>query len=809
MNVKALFRGLRRSPRLSLAVVFCIALGMAATAAVATLIDLTTFRSPPFPDAERLVRVWNSEAGTDQRDMLAYRDLADLRERLTSLDALESAARARLIWHREGEIGRRVEGEAITAGYFDLLDVEPYIGRMISAEEHARGDAVLLLGYDTWGRDFDYDENILGEPLRVSYQVDGDSAVYTIIGVLPPDFAGTTEEDMPDLEFWVPLDNYFDGELREDRSAQGLLALGRLAPGATIARAQAQADALNAALEGEFDAFANDHVFRVEPFGANWRSPFRTASAAFGIAAVLLLGIAVVNVALLLLARTLERRHEFAVRGALGAGRRQLLGQVLVETLILAFLGGVIGVLLAAPLLNFFLGVADVVVPGYLDPRPQLATLAVTFAVLILAGFAAAALPAWFGARVDAADALREGSSKVAGSGQASRWGSRLVAVELALTLMLVTAAALLGRSYLELGNTDLGFATDNRLRMGLFVNTADVPDEAALPAFYERLESALHSEAGVRDVGLVWPTVPLGSDPVVGRLQHAAIRTDEPEGLRVGNFIVGDGFFDALAMRLLAGRGFDAREDRLETNSAIVSASLAGQFGGPQEALNQLVRLNGSEYRIVGIVEDARFGGPMENVLHRFEMYLSLRQLPRRIVSPIVHVEGDPAAFAEPLKRQVASVAPNSAVDWVDPLGTFIAWLYRDSAFRLAVIAAFGTSALLLALVGLYAVLSQQVVRATAEIGIRKALGATDGRIERVVVLRGLRTVVLGLAAGAVASLAFARVLANLLHGVGIYDPVAFSAAAGLLLITALVACWLPARRAARLEPVSALRHE
>ncbi|HEX2139623.1 MAG TPA: ABC transporter permease [Woeseiaceae bacterium] len=808
MNLNILFRGLRRSPRLSLAVVFCIALGMAATAAVATLIDLTTFRAPPFPDADRFVRIWNSEAGTEQRDMLAYRDFGDLRERLTALDALESAARARLVWHREGDIGRRVEGEAITAGYFDLLDVQPYIGRMISAEEHRRGDAVLLLSYDTWGREFNYDEKVLGQPLRVSYQVDGTGAVYTIVGVLPPEFVGTTEEDMPDLEFWIPLENYFTDELQEDRSAQALLALGRLAPGATLAQAQAQADALNAALEGEFDAFANDHVFTVEPFGANWRSPFRTASAAFGLAALLLLGIAVVNVALLLLARTLERRHEFAVRGALGAGRRQLLVQVLGETMLLAFVGGVVGVLLAAPLLNFFLGIADVTVPGYLEPAPQLPTLAVTFAVLLLAGFAAAALPAWLGARVDAAEALREGNSKVAGSGHASRWGSRLVGVELALTLMLVTAAALLGRSYLELGDTDLGFATENRLRMGLFVNTADVPDDEGLPAFYERLESTLRSEQGVRDVGLVWPTAPL-IEPVVGRLQHAAIETDEPEGLRVSNFIVGDSFFDALAIPLVAGRGFDGREDRLETNSAIISASLAAQFGGSEQALNQLVRLNGSEYRVVGVVRDAKFGGPMENALHRFEMYLSLRQLPRRIVSPLVHVDGDPATFVEPLKRRLAEVAPNSAVDWVDPLQTFIAWLYRDSAFRLAVIAAFGISALLLALVGLYAVLSQQVVRATGEIGIRKSLGATDGRIEREIVLRGLRTVLAGLAAGAVASLAFARVLGNLLHGVGVYDPVAFAASAGVLLLAALVACWLPAHRAAKLEPVAALRHE
>ena len=808
MNMRAHIRGLRRSPRLSLAVVFCMALGMAATAAVATLIDLTTFRQAPFPHAERFVRIWNSETGSDRRDSLAYRDFADLRERLTALDAFEGAARSRLIWHRADDIGRRVEGEAVTEGYFELLGVQPYVGRMISTDEHARGDAVLLLSYGTWGRVFNYDEGVLGEPLRVSYQAQGDRAVYTIIGVLPPDFAGTIEDDMPDLEFWIPLSNYLTEATAEDRSARGTYAIGRLKPDATISRAQSQADALNAALEGEFDAFDNAHVFDVEAFGENWRSPFRAASAAFGMAALLLLAIAVVNIALLLLARTLERRHEFAVRNALGAGRRQLLAQVLTETLLLSLIGGSLGVLAAAPLLELFLGIGDVAVPDYLDAKPELMTLAVSFSVLLAAGCTAAVLPAWLGARVDAADALREGSSKVSGSRQSSRLGSRLVGMELALTLMLVTAAALLGRSWLEISNTDLGFASEQRLRMGLFVNAADVPDDEALPAFYERLELELMAQPGVKAVALVWPTAPI-LEPIVGRLTHPAIETADAEGLRVSNYIIGDRFFDALEIPLYAGRSFDGREAGAAMPSAIISSGLAGQFGGAGKALNQVVRLNGSEYRIVGIAGDTKLGGPLESDLHRHEMYLSLRQLPRRIVSPVVHVDGEPQSFAEPLRTALAKVAPNSAVDWIDPLQTFISWLYRDSAFRLAIIAAFGLSALLLALVGIYAVLSQQVVRETGEIGIRKSLGATDRRIQLDVVLRGLRTVLLGLFAGALASLAFARLLGSLLYGVSAYDPIAFAAAAGLLLITALAACWLPARRASRVDPMVALRHE
>jgi len=808
MNIRPALRALRRSPRLSLAVIFCVGLGMAATAAVATLVDLTAFRAPPFPHAERLVRIWNSEEGGDYRDMLAYRDFADLRERLNALEALEGAARARLIWHQADDIGRRTEGEAVSSGYFELLDVKPLIGRMPSEQEHSRGDAVLLLSYDTWGREFNYDETVLGQPLRVSYQIQGDSGVYTIIGVLPPDFAGTIEEDMPDLEFWIPLRNYLVDDALEDRSVRAMLAIGRLERDATIAQAQSQADALNAALEGEFNAFANSHVFDVEAFGANWREPFRTAGAALSMAALLLLMIAVVNVALLLLARTFERRHEFAVRGALGAGRRDLLGQVLIETLLLALVGGVLGVLVAAPLLDVFLNIADVSVPEYLEPRPELATLAVTFGVLIAAGCAAALLPAWFGARIDAADALREGSSRMAGSRQSSQWGSRLISVELALTLMLITAAALLGRSWLELNNSDLGFATAERLRLGLFVNSADVAEDEALPGLYDRLEEELMAQPGVKGVALVWPTAPI-VEPVVGRLQHAAIQTTEPEGLRVSNYIVGDHFFSAMEVPLLAGRHFDGRETEQRPFSAIVSATLAEQFGGAERALNQIVLLNEAEYRVVGIVGDAKFGGPLESEMHRHEMYLSLRQLPRRIVSPVVHVTGDPEKYAEPLQRAIASITPNSAVDWVDPLESFIAWLYRDSTFRLAVIAAFGISALMLALVGLYAVLSQQVVRATGEIGIRKSLGATDGRIQRDIVVRGLRTVLMGLFAGALASLAFARVLGSLLHGVAIYDPLAFAAAGGVLLLAALVACWLPARRAAKVDPMIALRYE
>ena len=798
----------RRSPRLSVAAVLCIALGMAATAAVATLISLTTFRPLPFPDAERLVRIWNTEGDVAQRDSLAWLDFQDL-SAMETLDALEAAVRSRLVWQLPDRAARRVEGEAISGGYLSLLDVRPYIGRTFTAEEYASGEPLMLLSHAAWGREFNYDPNILGTGIRTSTQGQGITKTYTVIGVLPPDFHGTIEDDMPDLEYWVPAQSYLVPELEAQRDLRGVLVVGRLAAGASLAAAQAEASAMAATLAPEFAQLFSNHDFRVERLGADWREGYGEANQLLSMAAGLLLLVAVLNVAMLLLARATERRHELALRSALGAGGWQLVLPVLAETIVLALLGGALGLLLAGPLLTGFLSLSGSQIPTYLDVRPDRLTLAVSFLAMLIAGLIAAVLPAGAATRINVNEALREGSGKLIGTRSAGRWGRWMVGGQIALTLTLLLAGALLGRSYLELQNRSLGFATDHRLRMGLFVNPADVPDEAGLPPFIEEVEAALRAHPGVRDVALLWPTVPLVA-PINGRLQWPQMPEGQRDpGLLVSNYIVDDGFFAGLDMPLVSGRTFDSRDADAQLRTALVSRSLADQFGGPTAALERQVTLNGNAYRIVGVVGDAMFGGPRESADFRHQMYLSYAQLPRRIVSPIIEVDGDPAAFAEPLKQVLARVAPNSAVDWVEPVDEFIAWLYRDSAFRLVLVAAFAISALLLAAVGLYAVLAQQVSAATAEIGIRKALGASDRRILARVVSRGLSVALAGVGVGVLLSLGFSRVLSGLLYGVAALDPLAYLVAAGLLLLVALVSCLLPGLRAAQVQPTEALRYQ
>jgi len=802
-------RRILKSPRISSAVVLCIALGMAATASVSTLISLTSLRPLPFPDAERLVRIWNVEQGSARQDSLAPADLADLEVGMNSLDRLEATARSRLIWDRPGEPGRRVEGEAVTSGYFSLLHVSAFIGRLISADEFSRGEPVMLLSHAAWGREFQFDPDIVGKPLRTLTQDQETATSYTIIGVLPPDFHGTIEDDMPDLEFFIPFRAYLNAEERSRRDLRNVLAIGRLGEGVELPAAQAEADILADTLAPEFAQISEGHGFQVEHLGASWRAGFNQANALLAGAAVLLLAIAVLNVAMLLVSRTVERRHDLAIRGALGAGRARLLAPVVGETLLLSLAGGLIGCIVAAPLLSGFLALANTDIPTYMDIQTDVYTLAIAFAAMLIGGLLAASLPAWAAASVDVNDSLRDGSGRMAGSRATSRWGRWIIGGQVALTVTLLLSGSLLGRAYLDLGNRDLGFATDNRLRMGLFISAEDVPDEAALPAFVDRVEAELMQEPGVLDVALLWPTVPM-PNPVTGRLAWPEMpMTGGSEGMMVSNYIVDDGFFDGLDIPRVAGRLFDSRDAGSDVRSAVVGESLANLMGGSNDALEREISLNGTAYRVVGVVGDTRFGGPDGPADFNHQIYLSYAQVPRRLVSPIIEVDGNPAAYAQQLNTALGRIAPGSAVDWVEPVDEFIGWLYRDSTFRLALVAAFAMSALALVSVGLYAVLAQQVAAATPEIGLRKAMGASNLNILWRVVGQGLRVSVTGLGVGLLLGALFIRFLEGMLHGVSRADPSAWLATIVLVLGIALTACLLPARRAVRVEPIEALHHE
>jgi len=823
-------RRLVRSPRLSLAAIVCIAIGSAATTAALTLVSATLLRGLPFPEAARLVRLWIAAEGGETRGALSYADLTDLSASLLSsdgasrptLESLEATARARLQFQSGGG-ARRVEGEAVTSGYFRLLGVTPILGRAFAADDHAGGGRpVMLLDYRTWGERFGFDENVVGRSVKT------DRGEFTVVGVLPASFTGSVEDDSGELEFWVPIESYLTPAARQDRSFNNIWALGRLPPGGSRAVLSARLEALSRRLaEIHPDSFGDRH-FTSEALGENWRAKVRTGSWLLVVAASLLLLVAAANVAVLFVAKALGDRHEIAVRGALGAERRRLILEALYEPVALVLAGCALGALVGPPLLRTFAGRNSLTeeqifgIPSFvrleIDPTAALLSC-VAFLVTALV---AALIPAWLASRADPLQLLEAGGRSTIGRGRSGRWSSVLIVGEVALTTLLLFGSTLLARSYRSLTTQDLGFRSDHLLRIGLFVNPQEVEAREDLWPLYRRLHDDLEGAPGVERVGVVWPTVPMDW-PIRESLAVDGMAPPDParpaSGLEVGFFVADSEFFEVTRIPLLAGRRFDDRDAPGATRAALVSETLArriaaGSGGGDLESVIGREAVLGADertpIRIVGVVGDTRFGGPREedSPLHRQEVYLYLRQSPQRLFSFTIRAAGDPAALAPTLVRRLGGLAPLSATDWVGPFDRLLTNLYlSDTRFLLAVVASFSLAALLLAAVGLFALLSEAVVRRRPEIGLRQALGATPRRVIRSLLANGLRLTVLGLGTGAVLAAIFGRALRAYVYAVTTSDPGSFVLSAAVLLVVAVLAGWLPARAAARVDPSKVLR--
>ncbi|MGD8816477.1 MAG: ABC transporter permease [Acidobacteriota bacterium] len=796
-----------RQFRLSAAAALCIALGIAATTAVVTLIDLTVFEPVPFRDADRLVRIWNERTVDRTRADLSwggYTDVADL----DSLDRLEATARARLIYITE-DGSRRVDGEAVTPGYFDLLGIEAAAGRLFTPEEYLDGaEHVILISHAAWGAMYGYDPTAIGSELRTNTQNYRNPQIYTIVGVLPPFFVGTAEADFPDIEFWIPAYKYIAPRNRELRAGRLVETVGRLADDVTLEQARAELAPLSEELGRLYPRERQDVTHRIEYFGANWRERFEGGNGLLSGAAGLLLAVAAANVSGLLLARAVERRHELAIRGALGATRGEIARLLLLETMVVVIVGGAAGVLTAPRLLAYFVGVSSADLPGYMVVAPDTGVLVLSTAIIAVTGIAAGLLPAVAGMRSEIAAAIRQGSSRVAGSRGTHRAGNLLVIAEVALTVVLVVSSTLLLRSYAMLGAADLGFRTDGLLRMGIFIDLAEVPDSAGLPAFYDRLREVMLAAPEVESIGLVNPTAPESEEPFVTPLRFAGMPAEQQEGgVATSFYAVGPEFFSTLEIPTIAGRVFDRSDGADAPRAIVVGRSVAELMGGVDAAVGQTIRMLDREYSVIGVVDNAALGGPTADQRHDLQVYHSIYQSLPRLASMVIITRGGTLAAVPALRQKLAELAPTSAVDIVDDAKELLAWTYRDTRFLTLLVGAFTTSALGLAAIGLFAVLSNLVARSTMEIGVRRSLGATAASIRLLMLRRGIGVAACGLAIGMALSLLTVQALEGLLYAVSTFDATAFAAAAAVILLVAIAASLIPARRAAAVSPSEALR--
>ena len=814
-DLRYTLRSFRGTLRLSVAAIGCVALGIGGAVFMLTIANAVLVAPPPFPNADRLVRLWTVRDGTSQTADVSYLDARDVADRARSFDAVEMAARTRIAFTTS--LGsERVRGESVTPGYFDLIAARPALGRSFSRDEYApTAPRVMLIGHALWMRTFGGRPDIVGQTVRArgNAGTPGEAdQLFTIVGVMPPGFAGTVDPDIS--EFWLPIEQYTPRMLLDRRRARSTWVIARLEPDISVATANTEVAAIGRQLATEHPDDYRDLSLAVEPVGETWRQRFRNGLVMVTVAAGLLLLIACVNIAYLLLTRLAHRDHEIRIRVALGAPRSSIVRQLLLESIVLTVAGGLVGTALAVWGVKAFAAAQVVKLPSYVPLAVDTTVIGVALGLVLVTAVLSGALPAAFVSRAGSSRHLREiGRGTTLGRKQRMVIDG-LVAAEIAFSFLVLTGSMLMVRTYANLMRSDLGFRTENLQRLAVSLDPQEFSDADRQLAFAREAKAALAALPGVRGVSFMSGILPPWFDPDV---QLAVGGVARPELATVTRHPVDDEFFDVMDIALRDGRAFSS-SDRADTRRvAIVSASVArslaggdgrGALGTTFQILRDPRRPSvGEPVVVVGIAEDVRYNGPRAERKADHDLYVPMAQAPSPILSIAVVTDRDPAPLLPAMQRTLGRLAPTSPLHWISTMDEELALQFGDARLYAWLTGVFGASAILLVMLGIYGVISNAVTRRWAELGVRMAIGARPSDIVTLVVGQASRPMALGIVIGALASLAVATLAASLVYGIAPNDPATCLAVAGILVLTGLAACILPARRAARLDPKDVLQ--
>lgn len=791
------YRSLRGSKSTSLAVISTLALGIGVTTAVFSIVYGVLLRPLPYPDSDRLVRVWlsNPRQGID-KDITSYPNFADWRAQSRRIQGMAAVASAARNLTGAGE-PRELSGAAVSEGYFGILRVAPVLGRVFTPEEESlSGPNVVILSHELWATQFGSDPAIVGRALSLS------GVPYEVVGVMP---RGLGEQD-----FWIPLRPSAD--LRESRGALWLPVIGRLAPGVTLEQAQTEMSAIARRLEQSYPE-ANDGMgVLLEPLRASIVGDVRQPLLLLLGAVALVLLIACANIANVLLVRGTARRTELAVRAALGASRRQLAMQVGVESLLLALAGGALGVLAAYACLQWLMGLAPPSLPRLDAIRLDGSVLGITAAVTVLCGMLFGLVPALEAGGRGPAEAIRQGGRGAVGGSAAERLRPVLVVSQFALAVMLLAGAGLMLRSFAKMQDVDPGFDASHvaLVRLNLPASKYETPEQ--VNAFYDELLTSLRATPGVESADAI-------SDFVLGRLPNSASIVVEGvelpqalERLPVAYDAVTPGFVRTSRMRMLSGRGLLPTDKQGSPRVALVSETMARTFfrGADPVGARFAFGVPDSEdgwITIVGVVADARRSGPVEPV--RPYVLMPHAQYTTRRLDIVIRATGEPLALLPQVRAAVHAIDAAQPIAGVRTLEQAFGETVAPRRFLMVLLSIFGGAACALAAIGIYGVMAYVVVRRTREIGVRIALGAPPGRVQRLVIAQAMAQAGIGLALGVAGALLLGGQIRAQLFGVAPGDPTTLVATVGLLALVALFASWLPARRAAAVDPTTAMRVE
>lgn len=791
-----------RTPRLALTLLACIAVSIGGTATVFTFVHSILLRPLPYPHPERLVIAAPTNLGDTDRAYLSYPNFVDLRAAATSFELLEGATVSRLVVQtREGS--ERLRGETVTPRFFELLGVRPELGRAFTADEYAgTSQRAIILSSRIWRVRFGADPGVLGQAIstRVGPAV--------VVGILPESYLGLSEDD--GVDYWLAEKQNNHPDMLTDRATITTLVVGRLKPGVTRAQAESEVKSILRGLAAAHPAPNAKLGAELLPLSERWREPLRGGLVTMLVGSGFLLLIGCGNVALLLLARLVDRERELALRLALGASRGALVRMMFSESLLLAMAGGVLGVLLASWLVDIFVKMAGVVLPFQMPVELTSAPLAVCVLTVIATGLLFGILPAFAASRVNTTAALHAGGRGLVAGTLRGRTGRALVTAQTALAVALLAGAALFVRSYGKLRHTDFGFRTESLLRYQVSLQREHYRAPETLETFYRTLSSDLGALPGVKRFGYMSPTVvPYdGLDNTI-RLKGGDLGTTDGT-LAVQARYTTNETLDILGIPLQIGRLFGPQDKRGHPVAGLISETLARRIAPAGSTLGRtLILRDNTEVEIVGVLADVLWQGRRQRHPTHFEVILSLDQFPQHSVGVLFDTTVDPNSLIEPVRKTVVARDPSAALHWITTMEKALDEQTVNERFWTVLATAYAGTAFLLAIVGLYGVLSHSVASRRQEMGVRLAVGATAGALARLVIGQGLRLVSFGVVAGLGVAFILGRLLEARLYGISARDPLALLASAFLLLTVALLACWLPARRAARTDPMTALRAE
>lgn len=802
-------RMLLKNPGFAAIAVFTLALGIGANTAVFSVVNAVLLRPLPFQSPDRLLALGQTEADDRERlSQFSFRNFADLREQSTTLDRVAAYYSNSVTLTGSGE-AVRLRGAVATADLFPMLGVPAALGRTFRPEEDNAGGGPegypAILSWRAWQQYFGGDRAVIGRSISL------DNQPYTVVGVMPAAFSFPVQAQP--AEVWISpardAERTGEGAIMVARGYRGWRVIGRLREGATIEQVQAESNVVASNL-AQLGGANEDLGIKVMPLLDSLVANLRlTLLLLLGTVGVVLL-IACANVANLLLERAVSRKREMTVRLALGASRWRIARQLITENLILAVAGGTLGALLAIGGTSLIVSLSPSGITRIAETSLDARVLGFTALVSLGTGVLFGLLPALGVARFGIAGALREGGRGAAGGIRSGRTRGALVVAEVALSMVLLVGAGLLVRTLIQLNNVPLGFEPSRVLTMNVSTSNTGSPEQTV--QFFRQLAEQVTALPGVEGASVTWQ-LPLSGSGATTSMLIEGRPEDEPNPPSGVLHSASPGFFQTMGIPLRSGRDFTDRDDLSAPPVIIVNETLVRRYFPNGDALGKHMMPGFSTsggYRmreIVGIVGDVKHRGLAGGAEPEF--YFPVAQMPLNSLTLVVRAAGDPHALVAPVRRVVQSLDANAPVFGVATAEEYLARSLGSTRFNMTLLAAFAAVALVMTAVGLYGVISFSVSQSTREIGIRVALGAQARDALRLVMQQGMVLALVGVGLGLAGAYALTRVMAGLLYGVTATDPATFVGMAVLIVAVAGLACYVPARRATRVEPVIALRND